>query len=305
MVADVLAAGARSVYLDLEPHSGFWSGTTADAVAFGTELRRLQPDGHVVLSLDPRPWMLPRLPMKEFAAFSNEIAPQQYWRTFDTPANWQRFNESGFVMGPGLMTPEFLLAVSLDQLAGYGLPISHVGQGAADNIDEWRRFLDLSYANGSRIASVWRYGVTLADVFTLLRDMPPPKPPAPQVFTYVVQPGDTLGAIAAANGTTVEDLMARNSLSDPNYLYVGQELVIGGTAPAAGGGGSSGISVVASAAASPPSGSGGGGRTYTVVSGDTLSGIAGQFGTSVDAIVKANALSDPDVLAVGDVLKIP
>jgi LysM repeat protein len=53
-----------------------------------------------------------------------------------------------------------------------------------------------------------------------------------------VAPGDTLGAIAAANGTTWQAVYAANQavVSDPNVIYAGERLVIpaGGTAaPAA------------------------------------------------------------------------
>ncbi len=49
-------------------------------------------------------------------------------------------------------------------------------------------------------------------------------PPAP--LEYTVQAGDTLGAIAQAYDISVEDLMAANSLTDPNVLHVGQTLAI-------------------------------------------------------------------------------
>jgi LysM repeat protein len=45
--------------------------------------------------------------------------------------------------------------------------------------------------------------------------------------------------------------------------------------------------------------------TYTVVDGDTLSGIAERFNTTVEALVAANELTDPDVLDLGQQLKIP
>jgi LysM repeat protein len=48
-----------------------------------------------------------------------------------------------------------------------------------------------------------------------------------------------------------------------------------------------------------------GGRAYVVKSGDTLSGIAEQFDTTVQAIVRANDISDPDVIDVGQRLRIP
>lgn len=41
---------------------------------------------------------------------------------------------------------------------------------------------------------------------------------------YRVQRGDTLGAIAAGNGTTVAALMQLNNLADPNFIYVGQRI---------------------------------------------------------------------------------
>lgn len=56
-------------------------------------------------------------------------------------------------------------------------------------------------------------------------DAASPTPPAPLV-EYTVQAGDTMGAIAQAYGISVEDLMAANSLTDPNVLHVGQTLVI-------------------------------------------------------------------------------
>jgi uncharacterized protein YkwD len=45
--------------------------------------------------------------------------------------------------------------------------------------------------------------------------------------TYTVRPGDTLGKIAARNGTTVSAIRAANpALSNPNVISVGQQLVL-------------------------------------------------------------------------------
>ena len=43
---------------------------------------------------------------------------------------------------------------------------------------------------------------------------------------YIVQPGDTLSALALDFGTTIEDLMAANGLTDANAIQVGQPLII-------------------------------------------------------------------------------
>lgn len=45
-------------------------------------------------------------------------------------------------------------------------------------------------------------------------------------------------------------------------------------------------------------------RTYTVQSGDTLSGIAKRFGTTVDSLVKKNNIENPNLIYPGQVLKI-
>jgi len=43
---------------------------------------------------------------------------------------------------------------------------------------------------------------------------------------YTVQPGDTLGAIAQRYGVTVMQLCEWNGLANPNYIYVGQQLIV-------------------------------------------------------------------------------
>ncbi len=43
---------------------------------------------------------------------------------------------------------------------------------------------------------------------------------------YVVRPGDTLTSIASAHNVTLDALIATNSLSNPDALFVGQELIL-------------------------------------------------------------------------------
>lgn len=48
-----------------------------------------------------------------------------------------------------------------------------------------------------------------------------------------------------------------------------------------------------------------GAQEYVVQAGDTLGAIAAQFGVTVDAIVAANELANPDLIQPGDTLTIP
>ena len=47
------------------------------------------------------------------------------------------------------------------------------------------------------------------------------------------------------------------------------------------------------------------GRTYVVVSGDTLYGIAKKFGTTIEVLVQLNNISNPNLIQVGQVLRLP
>jgi len=56
---------------------------------------------------------------------------------------------------------------------------------------------------------------------------PIPRPtPTPTVTVYVVQPGDTLSAIATRFNVTLDDLVAANRIVNPDALQVGQEITI-------------------------------------------------------------------------------
>jgi lysozyme len=57
-----------------------------------------------------------------------------------------------------------------------------------------------------------------------------------ETVTYTVKSGDTLGSIARQFNTTVADIAARNGLTNINLIFVGQRLIISGTAPTDGGG---------------------------------------------------------------------
>jgi peptidoglycan endopeptidase LytE len=128
----------------------------------------------------------------------------------------------------------------------------------------------------------------------------PAPPAAPAAQDYTVAKGDSFSSIAKKFNVKVKDIELANPGIEPTKLQIGQKLHI----PAA-------AATTASASAAPattPPGSiemgSAGEQTYTVKSGDTLTKIASEFGTTVKALRSENNLST-DKIKVGDKLKIP
>ncbi len=103
---------------------------------------------------------------------------------------------------------------------------------------------------------------------------------------HIVRDGETLTSIAQRYHTSVDALIAANHLKDGDNLYVGQRLLIPGTTTRQ-------VTVKSSPG------------TYIVQAGDTLIGIANQYGISVDQLMAANKLTDPSLVRIGQTLKIP
>lgn len=180
MAADVLAAGARTLTLDLEAGAGFWRGSADDARRLGDELRRIAPFAPIDLSIDPRPWRMVLAPLNEFVAFTDAIAPQLYWQSFASQANIDGYRYVGLPPPPEGITPEFLLDVTARVLAPYDRPILPMGQGAA-GAGDWSRFIQHGRAIGMGTAAVWRYGVMPGETLSYLganRAVGHPQPPA-------------------------------------------------------------------------------------------------------------------------------
>ncbi|MDU0315170.1 LysM peptidoglycan-binding domain-containing protein [Phycicoccus sp. M110.8] len=112
-----------------------------------------------------------------------------------------------------------------------------------------------------------------------------PAASAPTTATYTVRSGDTLSAIAARTKTPLGTLYKLNRLSARTVIHPGQHLRVRGTS--------------ASAARRAST------TAYTVVSGDTLSGIAARKGVSLASLLKANHLSARTVIHVGQKLRVP
>ena len=108
--------------------------------------------------------------------------------------------------------------------------------------------------------------------------------PAVADVIVIVEAGDSLSEIAAEHGTSVSALMAANGITDPDRLFMGQELVVPGPG--------------ATPTTLPP-------LVVVIQSGDSLSGIAAEYGVTLEALVVANGIDDPDRVHPGQELVIP
>jgi murein DD-endopeptidase MepM/ murein hydrolase activator NlpD len=106
--------------------------------------------------------------------------------------------------------------------------------------------------------------------------------------TYTLKPGDTLGSVAHKHHVSIGALAAANHIKDPNRVYAGQTLVIPGAIPGA---------VLISA--HRPAG------THVVRTGETLGAIAHALHVTTAALAKANGITDPNRIRVGQSLVVP
>lgn len=150
------------------------------------------------------------------------------------------------------------------------------GQG----IPSWTkgRTYSVAQVNGNRVLlagiNSW---INKSDVEIISVSSAPIQTPATN--TYTVQSGDTLSSIASKFGTSYQALAGLNGISNPNLIYVGQVLRVNGSASA-------------------------GSVYYTVRVGDNLSSIASRYGTSYQSIASLNGLTNPNLIYVGQTLKI-
>ena len=107
------------------------------------------------------------------------------------------------------------------------------------------------------------------------------QPVAASQTIHIVQPGQTLFSIARWYGVDVWALARANNIVNPNWIYVGQRLVI------------------PQATALPAS------NVYVVKPGDTLYSIARVYNTTAWAIAQANGIYNLNHIYVGQRLNIP
>ena len=112
---------------------------------------------------------------------------------------------------------------------------------------------------------------------------------------HVVQRGENLFSIAQQYGRSLEEVAQANGIAPPYVIHSGNRITI----PAPGGG------TQAPAPAAPAPQQPTGETTYTVQRGESLAIIAAKFNTTYIVLAEMNGIANPDVLHVGQVLRVP
>lgn len=159
----------------------------------------------------------------------------------------------------------------------------------------------------------------IAQTQPVTQEPPPSAPPAKPAIqaipgVHIVQPGDTLSAIARRYGTTVNALVTANGMKSANVpLHINRQLRIptpSATTPQTKPAPKPQPAAPAPApkpATKPAASPAATGTTYKVQSGDTLYRISRQYGVSPKALMQANGITPEtaNTIRVGTILRIP
>ena len=173
----------------------------------------------------------------------------------------------------------------------YPIWVANYGVVEPENNGKWDSWVGFQYSDVGRINGI--RGNVDRDLFTsgilLEKEEPIPAPekptPNPNSGTIVVKRGDTLSKIAMQYNTSYQYLAKINNIPNPNLIYIGEvikvpnynEQEIHDTSH----------------------------TMYIVKRGDTLSRIAMQYNTTYQYLAKINNILDPNLIFVGEVLRIP
>lgn len=161
------------------------------------------------------------------------------------------------------------------QWAGFQYSSDEYMDGITVNTVDKNRFTEAMFLNGAT-------PISKADASKVIETLAS----ASSAQDYIVQAGDTLSSIAQKFKTTWQAIAQNNGISNPELIQVGQVIKI--------------LGAIATIAVQKQENN----KSYTVKSGDTLSSIASQFGTSWDQLAKLNGLSNPNVIYEGQVINV-
>lgn len=183
----------------------------------------------------------------------------------------------------------------------YPLWIAEYDVNIPTSTGNWEEWIGFQYSDRGQIDGIlgdvdldkFRDGIFLSDNSEIPSPNPEPKPepepePNPEPDTsnntyYFVKSGDTLTSIALWYNTSVEELVRLNNIQNPDLIYIGERLLI----------------MVSDDPNNKKE------VRYTVKRGDTLWKIANRYGITVNEIVQLNNIQNPNLIYVGQHLRIP
>lgn len=170
----------------------------------------------------------------------------------------------------------------------YPIWIAEYGVEEPESNGKWDTWIGFQYSSTGEISGInsrvdldyYTQGIFLSDS----SQIPKPEKPVPKpddTEEIIIERGDTLSDLAIKYGTTVDRLVELNNIANPNLIFAGNTLLV------------------------PINDGKKQTVTYTVKRGDTLSGIAKKYGVSVQQLINANNIKNPNLIYVGQILTIP
>lgn len=170
----------------------------------------------------------------------------------------------------------------------YPIWIAEYGVEEPESNGKWDTWIGFQYSSTGEISGInprvdldyYTQGIFLSDS----SQIPKPEKPVPKpddTEEIIIERGDTLSDLAIEYGTTVDRLVELNNIANPNLIFAGNTLLV------------------------PINDGKKQTVTYTVKRGDTLSGIAKKYGVSVQQLINANNIKNPNLIYVGQILTIP
>ena len=158
------------------------------------------------------------------------------------------------------------------------------------NNGKWDSWVGFQYSDKGRIKGIFgnvdrdRFtgGIFLSDTSSIPNDTT--SNPEQNFKEIVIKRGDTLSKIAKEYNTSYQYLAKINNISNPNLIYVGEEIK---------------VPVLEDKKIHDTSH-----RLYIVKRGDTLTKIAREYRLTVKEIVELNDISNPNRIYVGEILRV-
>lgn len=182
------------------------------------------------------------------------------------------------------------------EITNYPLWVAQYEEPEPTPNGNWDTWIGWQYTDQGEVAGIQGYvdrdkftkDIFLEDSSQIPMPQPTPNPPITGgTTTIIIQKGDTLSGLALRYHTTVSKLVELNNIANPNLIYAGNTLIVPISSSGSGGDNTSSDEI------------------YIVRSGDTLSGIAAQYHTTVTAIANLNHIPNVNLIYTGQRLFIP